>query len=141
MKLPDVNVLVSALRPDAPDHETCRTWLTTTANHPSPFALTSVVLSGAVRVLTHPRVFDPPSRTADVLAELQRLRAHPTAVLVEPGPRHWTLFTGLCEQSDVRGNLVPDAWLAALAIEHGCTLVTRDRDFARFDGLAWETPG
>lgn len=140
MKLPDVNILVNALRPDAPDHHECRAWLTSTANRPSPFALTSVVLSGAARILTHPRVFDPPSRIEDVLAELSRLRSLPNAVPIEPGRRHWAIFADLCKQAAVRGNLVPDAWLAALAIEHGCTLVTRDRDFARFSSLEWEPP-
>ncbi|MFP5308673.1 MAG: type II toxin-antitoxin system VapC family toxin [Actinomycetes bacterium] len=140
MNLPDVNVLVGALRPDAPAHERCRAWLEATVRDPRPFAVTSSVLSGVVRVLTHPRVFQPPSHTSAVLAELDRLRSQPTAVPVEPGPRHWELLRSLCEGAEARGNLVPDAALAAVAIEHGCTLVTLDRDFARFEGLAWGPP-
>ncbi len=140
MNLPDVNVLVGALRPDAPAHARCRAWLEATVRDPRPFALTSSVLAGAVRVLTHPRVFQPPSDPPAVLAELDRLRSQPTAVVVEPGPRHWELFRSLCDGAEARGNLVPDAALAAVAIEHGCTLVTLDRDVARFDGLAWGPP-
>ncbi|MEK7767726.1 MAG: PIN domain-containing protein, partial [bacterium] len=68
------------------------------------------------------------------------LRAEPQCVLASPGPRHWGLFMDLCRKADARGNLVPDAWLAALAIESGCELVTTDRDFARFPGLHWRLP-
>lgn len=140
MNLPDVNVLVNALRPDAPDHGRCLAWLNHAANDVRPFALTSVVLAGTIRVLTHPRVFSPPSPTGVVLGELERLRRRPNCLPVEPGARHWAIFTGLCADADVRGNLVPDAWLAAIAIEHGCRLITGDRDFARFDALDWSPP-
>lgn len=140
MNLPDVNVLVNALRPDAPDHARCRAWLERTAREARPFALTSAVLTGATRVLTHPRVFDPPSDPGDVLAELHRLVQRPNAVLVEPGPGHWAIFRQLCADAEATGNLVPDAALAATAVEHGCRLVTLDRDFARFDGLDWNPP-
>ena len=57
-----------------------------------------------------------------------------------PGPRHWEIFARLCRESEARGNLVPDAYLAALAIESGCEWVTTDRDFSRFPGLRWKTP-
>lgn len=140
MNLPDVNVLVNALRPDAPAHDACREWLNEAASSSRPFALTSRVTAGAVRVLTHPKVFDPPNRTSEVLDELQRLGAVPNIVWVEPGPRHWAIFDALCRSADARGNLVPDADLAALAIEHGCRLITLDRDFSRFDGLDWAPP-
>lgn len=140
MNLPDVNVLVNALRPDAPEHGVCRRWLDRTARSMRPFAVTSVVLTGAVRVLTHPRIFDPPSGLVDVLDELERLRDAPNLVTVEPGPRHWEILDELCRRADARGNLVPDASLAAVAIEHGCRLVTLDRDFSRFAGLDWSPP-
>lgn len=140
MNLPDVNVLVNALRPDAQHHEVCRSWLDRTARSIRPFAVTSSVLAGAVRVLTHPRIFDPPSGLGEVLDELQRLRDAPNLVTVEAGPRHWQIFHGLCRSADARGNLVPDASLAAVAIEHGCRLVTLDRDFARFADLDWSPP-
>ncbi|HEX9888246.1 MAG TPA: type II toxin-antitoxin system VapC family toxin [Nitriliruptorales bacterium] len=140
MRLPDVNILVNALRPDAPDHERCRTWLEGTVNDPRPFALAGEVLSGAIRILTHPRVFDPPSDRRAVVDQLDRLLAAPNAVVIRPGPRHWRLFSRLLESADARGNLVPDAWLAAIAIEHGCTFVTLDQDYARFGDLEWTGP-
>ena len=140
MRLPDVNVLVAALRPDAGHHDRCRTWLEDTVNDVRPFALTGLVLAGVVRVLTHPRIFAPPSDRGLVMAELERLVGVPRAIRVEPGPRHWRLFTELVATADARGNLVTDAWLAAVAIEHGCTLVTLDGDFARFGGLDRAAP-
>lgn len=140
MNLPDVSVLVNALRPDAPQHQVCLDWLDRTARSQRPFAVTSTVLAGAVRVLTHPRVFDPPSDVTDVLGELARLRGSPNVVTVGPGPRHWEILDELCRTADARGNLVPDASLAAVTIEHGCRLITFDRDFARFEGLDWAPP-
>lgn len=140
MKLPDINVLVSALRPDATDHLRCRTWLEATVNDSRPFALTGMVLAGVIRVLTHPRIFGPPSDRELVVSELDRLLSRPRAVRVEPGSRHWGLFTQLATGADARGNLISDAWLAAVAIEHGCTFVTLDGDFARFQGLEWSAP-
>lgn len=140
MNLPDVNVLVNALRPDSPQHDVCRTWMDRTARSQRPFAVTSTVLAGAVSVLTHPRVFDPPSDLVAVLDELERLRRAPNLVTVDPGPRYWEIFNELCRDADARGNLVPDASLAAVTIEHGCRLITLDRDFARFNGLDWAPP-
>jgi toxin-antitoxin system PIN domain toxin len=70
----------------------------------------------------------------------EALRSAPNRVRLEPGERHWDIFTGLCREADVRGNLVPDAWLAALAIESGSEWITTDRDFARFPGLRWRHP-
>ena len=140
MRLPDVNVLVHALRADSSSHDRCRQWLEETANDARPVALTGVVLAGVVRVTTHPRVFASPSRPADVLAELERLLALRSCVRVEPGPRHWGIYRDVLDQSGAAGNLAQDAWLAAIAIEHGCTLVTLDGDFARFEGLDHARP-
>jgi toxin-antitoxin system PIN domain toxin len=105
-----------------------------------PFGLSELVLSGFVRVVTHPLVFDPPAPTDRALAFADALRGQPNAVIVTPGPRHWEVFERLCLAAGAKGNLVPDAYLAALAIEHGCELVTTDSDFARFRGLRWRHP-
>ena len=135
MRLPDVNVLVAALRPDSDHHDRCRSWLEQVVDDPRPFALTGMVLAGVVRILTHPRVFRPPSRTEDVLDRVMSLVAVPTAVRVEPGPRHLGLFAALVRDARATGNLTTDAWLAAIALEHGCTFVTLDGDFHRFPQL------
>jgi predicted nucleic acid-binding protein len=60
--------------------------------------------------------------------------------VIQPGPRHWGIFRGVCQRARASGNLVQDAWLAALAIESGCEWITTDRDYARFDGLRWRAP-
>jgi hypothetical protein len=97
-------------------------------------------LSGFARVVTHPKVFKRPSSAADAFAFAQQLRDQPNCVRVEPGPRHWDLFRRLCLDAGVKGNLVPDAYLAAIAIESGCEWISTDRDFSRFSGLRWRHP-
>jgi toxin-antitoxin system PIN domain toxin len=137
---PDVNVLVYAYRAEALDHDSYWRWLDSVANGDEAFALSSIVLSGFVRVVTHPRVFRPPSPIDDALRFAEDLLSPPNCIMIRPGPRHWDLFARLCRESGARGNLVPDAYLAALAIEAGCELITTDRDFARFKGLRSRHP-
>ncbi len=140
MMLADVNILVSAFRPDAEHHETCRRWLAEVIRGDAPFAVSPQVLSSVMRIATYRKVFKPPSPLLDVIAFAENLLAQPHARVVIPGERHWPIFRGLCVAADARDNLIPDAWFAALAIEHGCEWVTLDRDYARFPGLRWRTP-
>jgi uncharacterized protein len=137
MQLADVNVLVGAFRSDTPGYGACRHAVEAMVEGPLPFAVSDVVLSGFLRVVTHPRVFDPPTPTREALAFAEVYRDQPHAVLVSPGHRHWEIFTSLCGSGGARGNLIPDAYLAALAIESGCHWLTADRDFGRFPGLQW----
>ena len=138
MQLPDVNVLIYAHRVDAPEHERYAAWLQALAASDAPFALSDVVLSGFLRIVTNPRIFDPATPMDMALTFCQRLVDWPRASLITPSRRHWELFTGLCR--DIKGPLVTDAYIAALAIEHGCELVSTDSDFARFPGLRWRHP-
>ncbi len=138
MRLPDVNVLVYAHREDAPEHERYAAWLRALTAADEPFALSDVVLAGFLRIVTNPHIFDPATPMDIALAFCERLVEWPRASLVTPGRRHWEIFAGLCR--DIRGPLVSDAYVAALAIEHGCELVTTDSDFARFSGLRWRHP-
>ncbi|HEX9754308.1 MAG TPA: type II toxin-antitoxin system VapC family toxin [Gemmatimonadales bacterium] len=140
MILPDVNVLVYAFREDAPQHGRYRDWLRARVAAAEGFGLAELVLSGVLRVLTHPRIFAPPTPVSRALDYAEKLRTQPNAVLVQPGPRHWEIFTGLCARVDAKGTLIADAYLAALAIEHGCEWITTDRDFARFPELRWRHP-
>jgi len=140
VKLFDVNVLVNAYREDAEHHEQCRSVIEETVASPAAFGLTSVVLSGFLRIVTHRRVFKTPSSLVDAIEFVDVLSAMPQAVAISPGARHWDIFTGLCLDARATGNLIPDAYLAAIAIESGCEFVTTDRDFARFDGLTWTDP-
>lgn len=138
MQLPDVNVLIYAHREDGPEHERYAAWLRGLTGAPEPFAVSETVLARVIRIVTNPKIFDPPSPTRAAVAFCQRLVDWPRAVMVAPSRRHWDIFTDLC--ADVRGPLVADAHLAALAIEHGCELITTDSDFARFPGLRWRHP-
>lgn len=140
MIIPDVNVLVYAARDDAPRHADYYAWLVNAMQGAEAVGLSESVLSGVVRVLTHPKVFTPPMTLADAMAYVCALRAQPRAVALRPGDRHWSIFTALCRDGDARGNLVADAYHAALAIEAGAEFVTTDRDFARFPGLRWRVP-
>jgi toxin-antitoxin system PIN domain toxin len=138
--MPDVNVLVYAHREDTRDHARFRDWLAGTVDGPESFGLSDLVLSGFIRVVTHPRVFATPTPVELALRFSEALRTAPNAVRLEPGDRHWDIFTRLCLESGVRGNLVPDAWFAALAIESGSEWITTDRDYSRFPGLRWRDP-
>jgi hypothetical protein len=138
--LPDVNVLLYAFRSDAEDHAAHRTWLETVVNGEAAYGMSPQVLASVIRLATHPRIFVHPSRIEDVVAFAAVLLEQQQCQIVQPGPQHWSIFTALCLTANAKGNLVQDAWLAALAIESGCEWITMDRDFARFEGLRWRPP-
>lgn len=140
MYLADVNVLVYAHREDSPGHEAHRLWLESLINSDQAYGISDQVLAGFLRVVTHPSVFDPPSSLDDAMKFSNRLREQPNAVVVQPGPRHWEIFSRLCDETNARGNLIPDAFFAALAIESGTEWVTTDRGFSRFNGLRSRHP-
>ena len=140
MQLIDVNVLVYAFRRDAPGHPSYHQWLKDCLSSDQAFGMTDLVLSGFLRVVTHPRIFTPPSPLEAAQRLAEEIRAQPNCVAVNPGPRHWEIFTRLCRTAKAKGNLVPDAYLAALAIESGSEWITTDRDFSRFPGLRWRHP-
>ncbi len=140
MRLVDVNVLVYAHRLDAVRHQDYADWLRGLLAGQEPYGVSDLVLSGFLRIVTNPKVFKQPTPMDTGLAFTQLLRTQPNCVPVEPGPRHWDIFTRLCRTAGVKGNLVPDAYLAALAIESGSEWITTDRDFSRFPGLRWRHP-
>lgn len=140
MILPDVNVLVYAFRDAAPGHAQYRDWLRERVAAHESFGLSDLVLSGVVRILTHPGVFSPATPLEAALEFVEALRAQPNAIVLAPGARHWEIFTDLCSTARAKGNLIPDGYHAALAIEHGCEWITTDRDYARFPGLRWRHP-
>lgn len=140
MILIDVNVLVYAFRQDAPNHAAFHSWLQEQLASPSSFGLSDLALSGFLRIVTHPRIFDPPTPLERALEFTEALRSRPHCVPVSPGGRHWSIFTRLCRDADARGNLIPDAYFAALAIESGSEFITTDRDYSRFQGLRWRLP-
>jgi toxin-antitoxin system PIN domain toxin len=141
MLLPDVNVLVYAHREDSTaEHRAYADWLIELATGHEPFALSVLALSGLVRIVTNPRIFSRMSALDEVFAFIGELVARPTARVIGPGPRHFEIFEEVCRRAGATGKLVADAQHAAVAIEHGCTLVTTDSDFDRFAGLRWRHP-
>lgn len=140
MILPDVNVLVYAFREDSPDHEGYARWLQERLDGSEPVALADFVLSGFLRIVTHPRIFHPVTPLNCAVDFVEAVKAASTSVRLRPSERHWSVFLDLCAQAGARGNAIPDAYLAALAIEQGCTLYTADHGFARYPGLRWFHP-
>lgn len=140
MRLLDVNVLLAAHRDDHPSFPIARPWLDGLLARSLPFAVADVVAVSFVRLATHRRVFVAPTPLTDAFAYLRALRSQPGHVLLAPGPGHLELVAELCVSGQAAGDLVPDAQLAALAVEHACELVSFDRDFARFPGLRWSAP-
>jgi toxin-antitoxin system PIN domain toxin len=138
--LADVNVLVYAHRQDLPQYDKYSTWLGEEVESGRSFGLCDVSLTGFLRIVTNGRIFKNPTPLVEALRSIEELREHPAAVHIAPGTRHWAIFSELCAVVGARGNDVPDAYLAALAIESGSELVTADRGFGRFPGLRWSSP-
>ena len=141
MLLPDVNILIYAHFEDStPDHPEYAAWLTRLATGPEPFALSVLVLAGFVRIATNRRIFGGLSTTDTAFSFVSSLTERPTARIVGPGPDHFAIFEEFCRTAEATGQLVADAQHAAVAIEHGCTMVSADADFSRFPGLRWMHP-
>ncbi|MEJ7833524.1 MAG: TA system VapC family ribonuclease toxin, partial [Nocardioides sp.] len=115
-------------------------WLDEHLNAAEPIGVSDLVLSAMVRIGTSHRAYQRPVTPNEALVFADALRASPGTVLVQPGPRHWRLFTDLVRQHDLRAKHVPDAFLAAMALEVSATFVTRDRGFDRFPGLRMLDP-
>lgn len=136
----DVNVLVDAFRPTAPAHRTVRSWLEATVGGREQLAVLPHVGSGFVRIVTNRRVFSEPTPLAEAMAFLDALLAAPRTLLASPGREHWGIFVGLVRDLHLTGDDVPDAFIAASALDLGATLVTSDRGFRRFPGLRTVEP-
>lgn len=129
-----------AHRPDVVEHPPYRAWLDGVVNSDAAFGMADIVLSGFLRIVTNPRIFAAPTPIEVAIGFAEGLRARPNCIRVAPGPRHWSIFCRLCREAGARGNLVADAFLAALAIESGSEWITADRGFSRFVGLRWRHP-
>jgi toxin-antitoxin system PIN domain toxin len=135
-----MNVLLYAFMDATDDHPRYRAWLQAAASGDEPLGIADVVLSGVVRLATHPRVFARPAPLDAALAFAAALQAAPAAVPVRGDDRQWPIFERLCRSANARGNLVADAWIASLVVASGAELITTDRDFSRFAGLRWRPP-
>ncbi len=140
MMLPDVNVMIAAFRIDHVHHTQCRQWLDFTLGSVKRLGISPLALAAVVRITTNTRAFAAPSSPGEATGFGDDLFANRNVVAILPGASQWRLFAQLCISLDIRGQLVTDAWFAALAIEQECEWVTLDRDFARFPGLKWRVP-
>lgn len=140
MIIPDVNVLVHAWWQEAPEHNRARGWLESAVAAPDVLGVSELVLSGAVRVLTHAAVTNGAFTSHDVLRRADELVGSDGVSPVRAGSRHWTIFRDLCASVGAMGNQVPDCYHAALALENDAVWVSTDRFFDRVDGLQWRRP-
>ena len=139
MILPDVNLLVYAYNEDAPQHAAAKIWWEDCLSGTEPLALAWVVVLGFVRLMSNRRVLVRPMDAAEAVEHCRSWLLQPNVRILLPGPAHMDVLAGLLA-GHVGSNLVTDAHLAALAIEHQAELHSNDTDFARFSGLAWRNP-
>ena len=137
MVLCDVNVLVSAGMAESPHHAACRSAVQDLVDAGEHFGVSEMVLAAVVRISTNPRIWQTPASPQSAFGFVRALRSHGKAVPVVAGPRHWRIFEDLVLQLGIRGADTTDAYLAALAQEHGCEWWSLDAGFARFPGLRW----
>ena len=140
MILIDANLLLYAYHPRAEQHEASRTWLEATLSGPELVRFAWLTLWAFLRIGTNPRVFEHPLSPTEAEAVITSWLAQPSAGILEPGERHWDILRELVSKGQALGPLVMDAVIAAIALEHGATLCTTDRDFSRFPGLKWTNP-
>ena len=136
----DVNVLLYAFREESDRHADYRRWLEAALSGPEPVGLFEPVLAAVVRIATHPSIYKTPAPRKTAEQFVDACLAGSAARPLRADAQHWSLFRELCERADCRGNLLQDAYLAALALEHNCTYITTDRDFSRFPRLRWQHP-
>jgi uncharacterized protein len=140
MYLIDVNILIYSYVADMPDSGRYVQWLDGLLGGDEKFGMSELVLSSYLRIATNPRIYDPPSTLEEALAFIEPIIANQNCVRIAPGGKHWEIFLSLCKAINARGNQIPDAYLAALAIESDCELITCDRMIARIPGLRSRHP-
>ncbi len=138
--LVDANLLLFAVDERSPYHAAATQWLTTQLNGARRVGLAWVVLLAFARIATHPRASEHPATPDEAWSHVADWLAHDLVWIPNPTDRHREVLGGLVTGYRLRGNLVTDAHLAALAIEHGLTLYSADTDFARFTEIRWENP-
>jgi len=138
--LVDANILLYAEDSLHPRNQQARAWWDGQLSQTKPVCLCWTVLSAFIRIGTNPRVFDHPLSLEQAVSRVQTWLDQPCTRVVRPTERHWTIFQQMLADGQAVANLVTDAHLAALAIEHGCELASTDSDFARFPKLKWSNP-
>ena len=140
MILLDANILVYAHSASMPQHALARQWLDDKLNAVAPVGIPWSSILAFVRLVTNPRIFERAETVATAWQQVEEWLDCLPVWIPQPTEQHRRVLGGLLQGQEVRGNLLPDAHLAALAIEHGLTLCSADGDFARFSGLKWRNP-
>ena len=140
MILIDANLLLYAYNPRAEQHEKSKLWLEAALSGPELVRFAWATLWAFLRIATNSRVFERPLSHSEAAAAISAWLDQPAAGILEPGERHWEHLRRLVREGQATGPLVMDAVLAAIALEHGATLCTADRDFSRFPNLKWTNP-
>jgi len=138
LELPDVNILVYAYRAELKGHTICRNWLEAKINGIEPFAMSTLILSGFLRLVTNRKIFKTPTPLAEAMTFVDFIQQSESCIMVIPQLNHWNIFVELCHAIKAIGNDIPDAYFAALAIESDCTWITADKGFSRFSRLKWK---
>jgi hypothetical protein len=138
--LVDANILLYAEDSLSPHHQLARSWWDEQLSGSGPVCLSWVVLAAFIRIGTNPRVFAHPLSLVQALRRVESWLDQPCTRVVQPTERHWVVFQQMLTSGQAVGNLVTDAHLAALSVEHGCELFSTDADFARFPKLKWKNP-
>jgi toxin-antitoxin system PIN domain toxin len=140
MQLVDANVLLYAVNEDAPNHAVARSWLDDALAGHETVAFAWIVLLAFLRLSTRPGLFPQPLALGQAADVVELWLGRPAAIVAHPTERHLSLIRGLLTSVGTAANLVTDAHLAALALEHGAEIVSFDRDYQRFEGVRWRTP-
>lgn len=140
MMLVDANILLYAEDTSSARHALARQWWDDQLSGPEPVCLCWTVLSAFVRIATNPRVFERPLTIEEASERVSTWLDQPCVRIIHATEAHWQTLQQLLSDAQARGNLVTDAHLAALALEHGCTLYSTDADFSRFPRLRWRNP-
>jgi toxin-antitoxin system PIN domain toxin len=138
--LVDANLLLYAYVSSSVHHQQARVWFETVIAEQRPMRLAWITIVAFLRLATHSRVFERPFSMAEACRVVEGWLARPAVAILSPGERHWSILSRLLHEAQARGDVTTDAHLAALAIEHGATLYTTDRDFVRFRALRLENP-
>jgi len=138
--LVDANILLYAEDALSPHHTAACAWWDSQLSGHSPVCLCWTVLSAFIRIGTNPRVFNHPLSLDQAISRVQSWIEQPPVRIVSPTQRHWEIFQKMLREGQAVANLVTDAHLATLAVEHGCELISTDSDFSRFPDLQWRNP-
>ena len=140
MRIVDTSVLLPAVSPSLPQHEASRRALEAAINDERPLGLTWVVVNAFLRLTTKPGLFERPLAIGDAWDLVDDWLAHPGVRVVQETEEHPRLWSELLRSTGTGGDLTTDAWIAAIALAHGASVLALDSDFARFPGLRWESP-